>query len=86
MASARFVYCVVNRAVIDEATVVRHRCHNERCVRPERCCQTDSNQSQFPNNRGNLGRTELAPLGQSGVADQLEDFAGIEVALLVEMV
>ncbi len=20
---------------IDEATVVRHRCHNERCVRPE---------------------------------------------------
>ncbi|WP_171125948.1 MULTISPECIES: HNH endonuclease [unclassified Ruegeria] len=35
VASARFVYCVVNRAVIDEATVVRHRCHNERCVRPE---------------------------------------------------
>ena len=35
VASARFVYCVVNRAVIDEATVVRHRCHNKRCVRPE---------------------------------------------------
>ncbi len=35
VASARFVYCVVNRVVIDEATVVRHRCHNERCVRPE---------------------------------------------------
>lgn len=26
--AARFVYCVVNRAVLDCGTVVRHRCHN----------------------------------------------------------
>lgn len=35
VAAARFVYCVVNRAVLDERTVVRHRCHNRRCCRPE---------------------------------------------------
>jgi hypothetical protein len=35
VAAARFVYCMVNRAVIDERTVVRHRCHNRRCCRPE---------------------------------------------------
>lgn len=31
----RFVYCVVTRtpAAVDE--VVRHRCHNRRCVNPE---------------------------------------------------
>ena len=35
VAAARFVYCVVNRAVLSERVVVRHRCHNERCCRPE---------------------------------------------------
>lgn len=35
VAVARFVYCVLNRAVLDRATVIRHRCHNERCCRPE---------------------------------------------------
>ncbi|QEE37221.1 hypothetical protein FTO60_03220 [Octadecabacter sp. SW4] len=34
VASARLVYCVVNRAVLTERTVIRHRCHNERCVNP----------------------------------------------------
>jgi hypothetical protein len=35
VAAARFVYCVLNRRVIGEATLVRHRCHNERCCNPE---------------------------------------------------
>jgi len=35
VAVARLVYCVTNRAVIGASTVVRHRCHNERCCRPE---------------------------------------------------
>ena len=35
VASARFVYCVLNRAVIGTSTVVRHRCHNHRCVNPD---------------------------------------------------
>ncbi|WP_423227763.1 HNH endonuclease [Shimia aestuarii] len=35
VSAARFVYCVVNRAVLDGSTVVRHRCHNKCCVRPE---------------------------------------------------
>ncbi len=34
VAAARFVYCVVNRAMVSGATVVRHRCHNERCCNP----------------------------------------------------
>ena len=36
------------------------------------CCQTDSNQSQFPPDYRNLCRTELAPLGESGGAVELE--------------
>ncbi|UWQ61851.1 HNH endonuclease [Leisingera caerulea] len=35
VAAARFVYCVVNRAVIGATTMVRHRCGNELCCRPE---------------------------------------------------
>jgi len=34
VAAARFIYCVRQRAVIGEATVIRHRCHNERCCNP----------------------------------------------------
>ncbi|MGD9861665.1 MAG: HNH endonuclease [Pseudodonghicola sp.] len=32
---ARFASCIVNRAVLDRVTVIRHRCRNERCCRPE---------------------------------------------------
>ena len=35
VAVARFVYCVLNREVLDQATVIRHRCHNELCCRPD---------------------------------------------------
>ena len=35
VAAARFVYCVVNREVLSERVVIRHRCHNELCCRPE---------------------------------------------------
>jgi hypothetical protein len=35
VAAARFVYCVVNREVIGERVVIRHRCHNELCCRPD---------------------------------------------------
>ncbi|UWR10630.1 HNH endonuclease [Sulfitobacter mediterraneus] len=35
VAAARFVYCVVNREVLSQRIVIRHRCHNERCCRPE---------------------------------------------------
>ncbi|UTH44939.1 HNH endonuclease [Loktanella salsilacus] len=31
----RFVYCVLNRAVIGWKEVVRHRCHNRLCLNPE---------------------------------------------------
>ena len=31
----RFVYCVLNRAVIGANEVIRHRCHNRTCVNPE---------------------------------------------------
>lgn len=34
VAAARFVYCVVNREVLSERVVIRHRCHNELCCRP----------------------------------------------------
>jgi hypothetical protein len=34
VSAARFVYCVVNREVLSERVVIRHRCHNERCCRP----------------------------------------------------
>lgn len=30
----RFVYCVSNRVALDRHQVVRHRCHNRRCVNP----------------------------------------------------
>ena len=35
VSAARFVYCVLHREVISERVVIRHRCHNERCCRPE---------------------------------------------------
>lgn len=35
VSAARFVYCVFNKAIIPCSTVIRHRCHNERCCRPE---------------------------------------------------
>ena len=31
----RFIYCVLERAVIGGDEVVRHRCHNRLCVNPE---------------------------------------------------
>nr|WP_240482120.1 alcohol dehydrogenase catalytic domain-containing protein [Ruegeria marisrubri] len=37
-----------------------HAGHQQVCLHQEQpgwCCQTDSNQSQFPNNHGNLGGT-----------------------------
>ena len=35
VAAYRFVYCVLTGAVLTEDQVVRHRCHNRRCVNPE---------------------------------------------------
>jgi hypothetical protein len=35
VSAARFVHCVLNREVLSERVVIRHRCHNERCCRPE---------------------------------------------------
>jgi hypothetical protein len=35
VAAARFVYCVREKAMISERVVIRHRCHNEICCRPE---------------------------------------------------
>ena len=31
----RFILCVLERAVVDEAMVVRHRCHNRLCMNPD---------------------------------------------------
>ncbi|WP_394805092.1 HNH endonuclease family protein [Sulfitobacter dubius] len=31
----RFVYCVRNRLAANRDQVVRHRCHNRRCINPE---------------------------------------------------
>ena len=31
----RLVYCVLNRAVVSEDVVVRHRCHNRLCMNPD---------------------------------------------------
>tara|TARA_R110002049_G_scaffold73362_2_gene189735 strand:+ start:2470 stop:2811 length:342 start_codon:yes stop_codon:yes gene_type:complete len=36
VAAARFVYCVVNREVLSERVVIRHRCHN---VERRKCWQ-----------------------------------------------
>jgi hypothetical protein len=35
VAAYRFVYCVLTGSVLTEDHVVRHRCHNRRCVNPE---------------------------------------------------
>ena len=34
VAAYRLVYCVLNRAIVSEEVVVRHRCHNRRCMNP----------------------------------------------------
>ncbi|MGV6805472.1 MAG: hypothetical protein ACWA49_14835 [Ruegeria sp.] len=44
----RTAVIVVDRVVIEEATVVRHRCHNARCVRPEHMIEG----SETDNKRG----------------------------------
>lgn len=31
----RFVYCVRNRLAANSHQVIRHRCHNRRCINPE---------------------------------------------------
>ncbi len=33
VSAARFVYCVLQREVISERVVIRHRCHNQLCCR-----------------------------------------------------
>ena len=35
VAAYRLVYCVLNRAVVSEDVVVRHRCHNRLCMNPD---------------------------------------------------
>ena len=35
VAAYRFVYCVLTGSVLTEDQVVRHRCHNRRCVNPK---------------------------------------------------
>ena len=35
VAAYRFIYCVLNHSVLTEDEVVRHRCHNRRCVNPD---------------------------------------------------
>jgi hypothetical protein len=35
VAAYRFIYCILNKTVLNEDTVVRHRCHNRRCCHPE---------------------------------------------------
>ncbi len=50
------------------------------------CCQTNSNQSQFPADSVNLSGTKLTPLGESGGACQLEGISAGERSFLVEVV
>ena len=49
-------------------------------------CQTDANQSLQGQRGCPLCRTKLTPLGESGGAVELENGAGVKVALQVEMV
>ena len=51
-----------------------------------RCCQTNSNQSQFAAETVNLSGTKLTPLGKSGGPGQLEDASAGERSFLVEVV
>ncbi len=51
-----------------------------------RCCQTDSNSSQFALNHGNLGGTKQPPLFKCGGSEKLEVASGVEVAFSVEEV
>ncbi|CUH41240.1 hypothetical protein RUM4293_00108 [Ruegeria atlantica] len=52
----------------------------------ERCCQTNSNQSQFAAETVNLSGTKLTPLAKSGGACQLEGVPAGERSFLVEVV
>lgn len=38
VAAYRFIYCVLNREVASGEDVVRHRCHNRRCINPAHLC------------------------------------------------
>jgi len=38
VAAYRFVYCVLNQEVVSENIVVRHQCHNRRCINPAHLC------------------------------------------------
>jgi hypothetical protein len=53
---------------------------------PQRCCQTNSNQSQFARKRANLCGTKKPPLGKGRGAVEFEVLSRVETALLVEMV
>ena len=52
----------------------------------QRCCQTNSNQSQFAAKGLNLPGTKLAPLGESGGSVEFEIVTAVEGAFLVEMI
>lgn len=52
----------------------------------QRCCQTNSNQSQFAEECANLPGTKLTPLGESSASVELEIVSRVEVAFLIEMV
>ena len=51
-----------------------------------RCCQTNSNQSQFPSANVNLYGTKLAPLGESRASIMFEIVSVVEVTFVIEMV
>ena len=35
MEAYRFVFCVLNGEIVSRDQVVRHRCHNRRCINPD---------------------------------------------------
>lgn len=51
-----------------------------------RCCQTNSNQSQFARKYVNLCGTKKAPLGESSGAVELKVLSRVEVTIRIEMV
>ena len=50
------------------------------------CWQTNANRYPIAHESRHSGRAELTPLGESGVAVELEDVPAEEVAFLIEMV
>ena len=52
----------------------------------DRCCQTNANQSPFSKPSYLLCCAQFAPLGESGVAVQLEIGPAVEVTFLIEMI